>query len=244
MTKSTRFTAPGPVSVLPLRNEPGFAKVEIIPMTASHADWWHQNVQTTINTKYRALNDRSPQNAKKKVRADFNWDWDVYHWLISVHNFAHSSAQHSPAVGLTMVVVNTKGEQVPIGMMTLVPRYLCSSDRFGEKTYLWFLASAPAATYDEWLNGKALDGVGSALVDAAIQESYKAEADGAILLHADPAGGEFLTNIYLGLGFINLPPRFGPITLYRWRNRSQYMLLRAKSARKIISDNNIYRNRT
>ncbi|MCX2901080.1 hypothetical protein [Pseudomonas mandelii] len=244
VTKSPRINPPGPVSVLPRRDKTGYARIEFLPMTAAHATWWHQNVQSIINTKYRALSDSTPKNAHKKVRTDIDWDWELWHWLLSVHNFGHASAIKSPAMGLTLAAINEEGFAVPIGMMTLVPRYLCNSDKIGEKTYLWFLASAPSTTYDDWLDGKALDGVGSALIDAAIQESYKVKADGAVLLHADPDGGQYLLDTYKGLGFTSLGSSFGPITLFRWRNRSQYMLLGAKEARKIIRDNEVYRNRT
>jgi hypothetical protein len=59
--------------VLPRRDGKGFAKVEIVPMTAAHAEWWHTNVQTTIKATYRSSNDMSTANQQKKVRADYDW---------------------------------------------------------------------------------------------------------------------------------------------------------------------------
>lgn len=63
---------------------------------------------------------------------------------------------------------NALCERVPVGMMTLVPRYLCNSDQLGSKTYTRFISSAPEGFYKGDFGGLKLEGVGKVLFEAAI----------------------------------------------------------------------------
>ena len=220
----------------------GQVQVEIIPMTAEHAAWWHSTIQPRVKAHFRTASDATAANAGKKIRADLGWNWNKVFWLLNVHNQGHFSTRYAqPAFGLAMVARNKLGETVPIGMMTLVPSYYCNSDRLGSKTYTWFVSSAPQCFYEDYFKELKLDGVGKALFDAAIIASYRAGLDGSLLLHADPEGGKGLIRFYVQLGFKPLKFKFSPITLYRWRHRKEYMLLRAEGAGKIIKDNDPYR---
>lgn len=220
----------------------GQVPVEIIPMTAEHAAWWHSTMQPMIKAHFRTATDTTPESAGKKIRADFEWNWERIFWLLDIHNQGHFSTRCAhPAFGLAMVARNKLGEVVPVGMMTLVPRYLCNSDRFGSKTYTWFVSSAPPCFYHEYFKELKLEGVGKALFDAAIIASYRAGLDGSLLLHADPEGGKGLTRLYVQLGFRPLKFKLAPITLYRWRKRKEYMLLQAQGAAQIVKESDPYR---
>ncbi|PMZ91089.1 hypothetical protein C1X61_05775 [Pseudomonas sp. FW215-T2] len=221
----------------------GQVEVEIVPMTADHVAWWHDTMQPMIKASFRTAVDRAADPAKK-IRADVNWNWKTNFWLLDVHNHGHFSTRNAHrAFGLTMVTRNALGERVPVGMMTLVPRYLCNSNQYGSKTYTWFISSAPEGFYKEYFGELKLEGVGKVLFDAAIIASYRAGLDGSLLLHASPGGGKGLTRLYEKLGFESIGFKVLPITLYRWLNRKGYMLLKAEGAAKIIKDNDLYRRK-
>ncbi|MGA9223526.1 MAG: hypothetical protein WBZ57_20240 [Pseudomonas graminis] len=222
----------------------GQVEVSIIPMTAAHAEWWHGTMQPFIKSGFRTAKEKASEHPGKKIRADVHWNWNRWFWLLNLHNRGHLSTRDAhPAFGLVMEVRTPSGERVPIGMMTLVPRYLCNSDRFGSKTYTWFISSAPEAFYRECFQELKLDGVGKALFDAAIIASYRAGLDGSLLLHADPKGGRSLTKLYEDFGFQSIGLKVLPITLHRWFDRRGYMLLSAKGAAHIIRENDEYRRK-
>lgn len=103
----------------------GQVEVEIVRMTADHVGWRHDTMQPMIKA-----------SSELESRADAKWNWIKNFNLLNVHNLGHLSIRSAhPAFGLTMIAPNAAGEPVPVGMMTLVPRYLCNSDRFGSKTY-------------------------------------------------------------------------------------------------------------
>lgn len=218
----------------------GHVEVALVPMTADHASWWHGHVQPIIKENYRTASQAGSQH----IRADRNWNWNRSFRLLDVHNFGHFSTRSAhPAYGLTMITRNELGEQVVIGMMTVVPRYLCKSDRFGSKTYAWYISTAPSEFYREYFSSIKLAGVGKALFDAAIIASYRAGLNGAVLLHAAPEGGEELKALYEGMGFRGIGKKILPITFYRWVDRKGYMLLQPSAAASIIKRNDPYRRK-
>lgn len=215
------------------RESVGQVEVEIVRMTAGHVEWWHDTMQPMIKA-----------SSELESRADAKWNWIRNFNLLNVHNLGHLSTRSAhPAFGLTMIAPNAAGEPVPVGMMTLVPRYLCNSDRFGSKTYTWFVSSAPESFYREYFKKLKLHGVGKALFDAAIIASYRAGLDGSLLLHAAPEGGKELVSLYEGMGFKSIGSRLLPVTLFRWIDRKGYMLLQAKAAARIIKRNDGYRRK-
>lgn len=218
----------------------GHVKVELVPMTADHASWWHNHVQPIIKENYRIASKVGSQ----QIRADRNWNWKTSFQLLDVHNYGHfSTSSGYPAYGLTMIVRNGLDEDVIVGMMTLVPRYLCNANKIGSKTYTWYISGAPDEFYDEYFLGVRLAGVGKALFDAAIIASYRAGLDGSLFLHAASEGGKELVKLYKKLGFESVGFKVLPITLYRWLDRKGYMLLKREGAAKIIQRNDPYRRK-
>jgi hypothetical protein len=230
------------VSLIEIKGAEELGRVEIVPMTSAHAKWWQTTVQPIIENNYRDLDDKSVNNATKKIRADRGWKWTNIRRLLYVHNVGHVGTWiGAHAIGLTMEAINKRGQRVPVGMLTFVPSYLCSSDKIANKTYMWFVSSAPTEIYNQFLDGDILEGVAKALFDASIIESYKCGLNGSLLLHASPDGGPKLVKIYQDMGFTPLPRAARPITLYRWRDRTQYMLLNADAALALSKDNDEYR---
>lgn len=240
LSKRTHPRASTPrISLAEIVGEDDYAQVEIVSMTAKHAKWWHQKVQPIIDNSYR---NSTGGDLNKKIRADRGWNWTRYLRYVTLHNIGHPGTWiGAHAIGLTMEAINRRGERIPVGMLTFVPSYLCNSDHLGRKTYLWFVSSAPKEVYHHFLDGDVLEGVAKALFDAAIIESYKSKLNGALLLHSSPDGGETLQGIYYKLGFRQVKNSFGPITLVRWEDRTEYMLLSAERASEMIEKNNCYR---
>lgn len=228
------------VSLIEIAGENALARVEIVPMTSKHTTWWQKEVQPIIENNYRDLADTK---STKKVRADRGWKWPRIRRLLYVHNIGHVGTWiGAHAIGLTMVAINKEDEQIPVGLLTFVPSYLCRADKFGRKTYMWFVSAAPKEIYSKHLDGDTLEGVAKALFDAAILESYKCKLDGSLLLHASPDGGIKLVDIYEDMGFRRLRPVLGPLTFYRWRKRSQYMTLNSTGALNLSKENDVYRS--
>lgn len=224
----------------PVGKSMGQVEVELVPMTADHASWWHDHVQPIIKRNYRTAS----QGGNKDIRADLNWNWNRSFQLLSVHNYGHFRTRSAhPAYGLTMIARNDRGEEVPVGVMTLVPQYLCNADTFGTKTYTWYISGAPTEFYAEYFGSLNLAGVGKALFDAAIIASYRAGLDGSLFLHAAANGGKDLVQLYKKLGFKSIGFKALPITPFRWLDRKGYMLLKREGAAVIIKRNDPYRRK-
>lgn len=218
----------------------GHVEVELVPMTADYASWWHDSVQPIIKENYRTAS----QVGNKTIRADLNWNWNRNFKWLDLHNYAHlSTRSEHAAYGLTMIARNKLREEVPVGMMTLVPRYLCKSDGFGAMTYTWYISSVPDEFYREYFQSVKLAGVGKALIDAAIIASYRAGLNGEVLLHAASEGGNELKRFYDKMGFKARKWKILPITVVRWVDRKGYMLLQSPAAAKIIELNDPYRRK-
>jgi hypothetical protein len=229
------------VTIVPTRDKRGLVDVEVVPMTKTHATWWDKHVQPVVRKHYRAIDDDTPANQGKEIRADYRWFWPGVFYLTKIHNLSHPSSFKTPSIGLALIVVNKIGQRIPVGMLTVVPRYLCNPENWSRKGYIWFLAAAPDEIYTKYFGKTLLSGVGKALIDSAVVTVMNAKGDGSILLHASPRGGDDLVGYYKKFGFGKMSQKLAPISPVRWLNRSEFMLLPARGAAKLINDNKSYR---
>jgi hypothetical protein len=196
--------------------------VKVVPMKLQHVLFWHAHVQPMINQLYKtaASGDRD-----ENIRADVGWDWRTNFVLMKLHN----SASHFPgnasgaAHGLAVVVEAKSGEEVPVGMLNVVPRFDTTVQGTRRaRTFAWYLSDAPAEFYDA-LKVLPLRLMAKALLDTALQAGWSEQMDGEFLLHADPAGGEKLRRFYSNKCKMRpLQPATTPISPLRRRSAEGY----------------------
>jgi hypothetical protein len=170
--------------------------VRIGPMTMAHVNLWHTYVQPLVDANYshwvKGLDVRS-------VRADVGWDWSMIFGLALAHNSARfiPGNRSGPALALVVALLAETGEEIPIGMLTVVPRFRCTAKgEQRDRSFAWFLSDAPAEFYDAIGSGTVAS-VAKALLDTAIQSGLGSGLDGTLLLHADPGGGPKLDDFYV-----------------------------------------------
>jgi hypothetical protein len=170
--------------------------VRIGPMTMAHVNIWHTFIQPLIDANYshwvEGVDARS-------VRADVGWDWSMIYGLALAHNSARfiPGNQSGSALALVIALLTELDEEVPIGMVTVVPKFHCTAKgEQRDRTFVWFLADAPAEFYDAIGSGM-VAAVAKALLDTAIQSGLGSGQDGTMLLHADPGGGPKLEGFYV-----------------------------------------------
>lgn len=172
------------------------AVVRVVAMQYSHAVFWHTHVQPIIDQLYTKA---GPGQVAVNVRADVGWDWTVNFVLMALHNSATKipTSGSGMARGFAVIVEGEEGVDVPIGLLTMVPRFDTTVRGVRrERTFAWYLSDAPSEFYD--LLGLApLKLMAKALLDTSIQAGLMDNMDGEFLLHADPAGGTKLHNFYL-----------------------------------------------
>lgn len=188
-----------PIRQLPCKGSGGVPVPDIVveakAMTVSHVNTWHSVIQPIVDSHYQRW---SPGQADASTRADVGWDWAHMHALVMLHNagYALPGGQSGPAYGFALVIHGDGAEEVPIGMLTVVP--LFNSTVFGQtrqRTFAWFLADAPGEFYAA-IGLPPVLAVAKALLDTAIQSGLASATDGSLLLHADPAGGPKLPAFY------------------------------------------------
>lgn len=229
-------------NTLPARDGSGFVDVEVVQMTARHAVWWHEKVQPLVRKHYRAHNPKGEaKENNKEVRADIRWNWKWWLRLTHLHNLSHPNSRTAPAVGLTILAIDKKGQRIPVGMLTVVPRYLCNPEHWTRKGYIWFVAGVPDEFYNTYL-GRPLGGVGKALIDSAIVLTKNATGDGSMLLHASPRGGDDLVSYYESkFGFQKLTPKAAIVSPCRFVSRTEFMHLNKDQANSLLRKNKGFR---
>jgi len=211
--------------------------VKVTAMTWAHATFWHTEVQSLIDKHYQHWQSNVPP---QDVRADVGWDWTKILGLHAIHNFAiYIPGNHSgPALALALVVLTQSGEELPIGMLTVVPQFHCSvGNVVGSRTFAWYLADAPISFYRDVLKVEPIVSVAAALIDTAIQSGLDAGMNGSLLLHADPNGGQRLANYYLQrCKMQQLPLNSPPVSPFRRKQVSQYFYMDAARAAAFSAD--------
>ncbi|XLZ72110.1 hypothetical protein ABT364_09150 [Massilia sp. SR12] len=201
-------------------------------MTVAHVAFWHTHIQPMIDAGYSIA---GPGVDPTSIRADVGWNWYNNFGLIALQNaLAHipgSSAGNG--YGATILLRNDAGPDVPIGMLTVVPKFrsLVAAE-LTARTFAWFLADAPAEFYAE-LGTEPVLGVAKALLDTAMQYGLELGMDGSLLLHADPAGGQRLREFYSQkCNMERLKAKEPAISLLRRQHTDEYFYLDAIRAAK------------
>lgn len=196
--------------------------VRIAPMTMGHVNLWHTHVQPLVDANYSHW---ATGVDVRSVRADVGWDWSKIFGLALAHNSARfiPGNHSSRAAALVIALLTEADEEVPIGMLTVVPKFCCTvkGDQ-RDRTFAWFLSDAPAEFYDAIGSGP-VAAVAKALLDTAIQSGLGSRQDGTLLLHADPAGGPKLEEFYVDKCKMERLKADAPaISLLRRRHSDQY----------------------
>lgn len=229
-----------PIISLPCKGEGervGEVVVKVTPMTWRHVSFWHTEVQSLIDAHYRHWRSDLPM---RDVRADVGWDWTKIYGLHLLHNTACyiPGNKSGPALAMALVVITEDDEEIPIGLITVVPEFECTLDHVsGKRTFAWYLADAPVSFYRNVLNTDPVVSVAAALIDTAIQSGIEAGMDGSLLLHADPNGGQRLANFYLQrCKMKQLSLDSGPLSIFRRKNLDQYFYMSAAVAAAFSDD--------
>lgn len=161
----------------------GAVPIEVVPMTADYAAFWHQAIQPFTETA-------------AVPRADRRW-----HWGLLFH-----AARFLPRARCYCVTTPApSGDSVPAGMLLVIGDYPWLRSRRYKSTFLWFLAAAPDSAMTA-LGITDPPSLGRALVDTSIVDSYRSGHDGRIGLHAAPSGGVRLFDFYKNAcNLLNLP---------------------------------------
>ena len=214
----------GPIQRLPFRTSHGTpeeAQVEFLPMTTALASAWHTEVQTIVDVSYAP-------GASAWTRADVGWNWKRIRGLAIAH-----SLFLEPVAALALIVRDDQGTPFPVGMLTAVPQLWTDVQNVSRhRSFTWYLADAPTELYAN-LGISPLFGVARALIDESIKQAKRLGDDGAMVLHADPAGGARLQKFYAGkCGMTQLTaghPPICPLRSLKW-NASEYFTLGASAS--------------
>ena len=225
-----------PVRSLPCVGEPPRqtdVPIRVTHMTWRHANVWQALVQPLINRHFRHWRHGMPD---AHARADVGWNWHTILGLAVVYNASAAvlSKRSSPALAMAVVISTHQGKEFPIGLLTVVPKFLCNlSGRRAQSSFTWYLAYAPRVLYSEryGLGRAPIKGVATTLLDCAIQCGLEAGLPGDMLLHADPHGGLKLRKFYEErCGMQPIDPDNGPISLLRRRHTDEYLQMSAAQA--------------
>lgn len=135
-------------------------KVQISNMTAADALWWHKNVQSFIKQYL-------------PHRADSHWNWRFRQRVYGVIDQSK------------FLKITTEVDDTPyiLGMLHIHTNSRFIIDKTKRSCFLWYVSTMPYHLYEEY-NIPLLSGVGKALIDASICESYAANHQGRLWLHA------------------------------------------------------------
>jgi hypothetical protein len=164
----------------------GKVALTVLPLTLKRAEWWHANIQPTIDKEV-------------PVRADRGWRWPLI-WATT--KFALTQRP----IGFAICVTTSTGTEIPCGLVLLVGRYAALDDPNSQSVFLWYLADAPLLALEPVLT---LDEIpkmlGTLCLDVAVTHSFSENLDGRTSLHAAPEGGDKLMKWYAKRGMTNLP---------------------------------------
>lgn len=231
-----------PIKTLGLSENQGRIEIKIVPMIWSHIEFWHTYVQPLIDLNYVPS---APGISPQKVRADVGWDWWKNYALCQLHNFATVAPGNysSQAIALTVVGVSTsadgnEGAHIPIGMLTVVPKFNCNvHNTYIKRAFAWYLADAPSEFYRDTMNVAPVKGVAMTLLDSVIQSGLDAGGNGCTLLHADPNGGQKLVDFYTQkCGMVQLEPGQAVVSFLRRWNIEEYFHMDETQAQRFCAN--------
>lgn len=194
--------------------------VRIVHMTPHLALFWQNHCQSIIDSQYKRW---GMSGSSRPIRADVGWKWYDIWTLAALHSALCRRRGTGRALALCMLLDSHAQNDIPIGMLTVVPRFF--TDALGVRrlrTFAWYLADAPVE-YFNTLGRQPVKGIARALVDCAVQAGYDDGQDGTLLLHADPNGGQKLTDFYANrLKMTQLPSSAPRVSTLRWANSEEH----------------------
>jgi len=234
-------TLKNPIKKLPTPISGISAEVTVQNMKWEHAVFWHNHVQPLIDGNYQHYQSNIPE---ENVRADVGWNWKSNYLYAIAHTCSTPfPGNHSgPARALIVGVRTKQGGEVPLGMLTVVPKFFCRVAATSEtRSFAWFLSDAPAELYDA-LQIQPLRKMAMSLLDTAIQSGLDDGTDGQLLLHADPAGGKKLQRFYRDrCKMIQLQDQSDPVSLLRRTGQDEYFYLSSEGSRVFTAQFDAYR---
>jgi len=208
------------VQYAPERGGPGSLPIKIALMSQADADFWHRFVQPDV----ASLNG-----------ADAKWNWSSMRRWLPVVELARG--RRAPAY--TVWAEGANNAAVPIAMTLLSEGYSALHDGSKRSIYVWFMAAAPEPTLLRY-GVPMVPKLGRVLVDIAVTHSHNCGYGGCIGLHAAPAGGQKLLDIYGVMGLMPLPAAAG-MPAYLRINDGRYFYLNEPEAQKWSNSLSPYR---
>ena len=153
------------------RHSGGTVEVAVMRGDVDEARFWHQRIQPAIR--------------QEAARPDRNWNWPR---MVKFYAEADRQLGREP-VFLQILAESAAGEPIPVAQILISLGYPFVPDPQNQCGFLWFLARAPKAMLVHY--GIPTDiKVMRPLIDVGIQESFNAEHQGRILLHAARTGND------------------------------------------------------
>jgi hypothetical protein len=234
-----------PIRRLPYKGKLGDPEgaypVEVVDMDDTMVRRWHEHVQPLIDAQYRPW---SPGSDERWVRADVHWNWWKIRAYAGCHNFAARwpGNQSGKAVACCLTLAGEEADWVPVGMLTVVPRFRCTVDGANrDRSFVWYLSDAPEEHYRK-LRIEPMQGVARALIDTALQARIDLGFDAAALLHAAPEGGGKLQKFYeKACGMTRVVGGSERISALRAMRPGEYFKMDGRAAQAFCSRHDIYR---
>jgi hypothetical protein len=201
-------------------NQPVQIPVKSTPMSDRLISLWNENVQPFVDNNY-VHSERA--RVGQRVRADVGWKWKRINTLARIWNSYSPLSTSTSSISLCLVVKLGNSEDFPIGMLTVVPGFVTNA--FGQnkrRSFAWYLSDAPRELYTELLRRHPVRGVAHTLIDCSVRAGLEFGGDGALLLHADPQGGEKLQRFYRDCGMTQLPSGDPKISSLRFSPSEQH----------------------
>lgn len=168
------------VKRLPVEGQETFAPVVIREMGKAGAVAWHALIQPEV---------------KQLRRVDENWHWPA---IYASHFFLERMWQRaSRNVSLYQLLVpGHRNRAIPAASMLLSEGYPFLPHGRVDSVFLWYVASAPPSVLQRLGFAPRLRMTLLAMLDTAIQRSHELGYEGRVSLHAAPAGGVKLFQLY------------------------------------------------
>jgi hypothetical protein len=166
------------LSRLPVRGGSSFIDIQVHEGAVAEARLWHAVVQPHI---------------RASGRLDACWQWPMLYkrWQFFERTFGRNASLQC------IDILNDEGKMVPLAIMLLSEGYPSLDHRSQRCVFLWYLAAAPAVALRAMgLKHQKPMLVLRAIVDVAIQCSFRQGYDGRVGLHAALAGRDELYRKY------------------------------------------------
>jgi hypothetical protein len=162
--------------------------LRVTRMTARDAAWW----DTRIGSKHLRMTGRP----------DRYWPWSVFLPMCHLIELAHQRYCRA----LVSWARADNGLFVRVGMSMLIEGYpYLNATRNADSYFVWFISSADPDVLKSDFQMSHPPALGRVLLDNAIVLSQHAGSGGRIGLHAAPAGGANLVQLYEKCGLMLLP---------------------------------------